>query len=157
MVTAESVLKRCRSGETVRPGEGVSVSLEGLLVDGVQVELNTIQPLRADDRGNIVISRIGTSEPWLVVPAASVDNVGVMLEAANQLVKDVPYLERRSVTGWPPGSVGDVSARIGYDMRELIMAGFSWKEIHSVLHGGCTLEELLERGPQKGRAGKRKG
>jgi hypothetical protein len=157
MVTAESVLKRCRSGETVRLGEGVSVSLEGLLVDGVQVELNTIQPLRADDRGNIVISRIGASEPWLVVPAASVDNVGVMLEAANQLVKDVPYLERRSVTGWPPGSVGDVSARIGYDMRELIMAGFSWKEIDSVLHGGCTLEELLDRGPQKGRAGKRKG
>ena len=61
------------------------------------------------------------------------------------------------MAGWPPGSVGDVSARIGYDMRELMMAGYSWEEIHSVLHGGRTLEELLERGPQKGRAGKRKG
>jgi hypothetical protein len=157
MVTTESVLKRYRLGETIRLGEGVSLSREGLLVDGEQVELNTIRPLRADDRGNIVICRIGTSEPWLVLPAASVDNVGVMLEAVNQLVKDAPYLERRSVTGWPPGSVGDVSARIGYDMRELMMAGFSREEIHTVLHGGCTLEELLERGPQNGRAGKRKG
>ena len=157
MVTTESVLRRYQSGETVCLGEGVSLSKEGLLVDGEQVELNTIQPLRVDARGNIVISRIGASESWLVVPTAIVDNVGVMLEAVNQLVKDLPYLERRSVTGWPPGSVGDVSARIGYDMRELMMAGYSWEEIHSVLHGGRTLEELLERGPQKGRAGKRKG
>jgi hypothetical protein len=157
MATTESVLRRYRSGETVCLGEGVSLSREGLLVDGEQVELNTIQPLRADDRGNIVISRIGARESWLVVPAASVDNVGVMLEAVNQLVKDVPYLERRSVTGWPPGSVGDVSARIGHDVRELIMAGYRWEEIHSVLHGGCTLEELLARGPKKGRARKCKG
>jgi hypothetical protein len=156
MVTTESVLKRYRSGETVRLGEGVSLSQEGLLVDGEQVGLNTVQPLRVDDRGNVVISRIGARESWLVVPTSSVDNVGMMLEAVNQLVKDVPYLERRSVTGWPPGSVGDVSARIGYDMRELMIAGYSWKEIHSVLHGGRTLEELLERNPQKGRSGKRK-
>jgi hypothetical protein len=81
----------------------------------------------------------------------------VMLEAVNQLVKDVPYLERRSVTGWPPGSVGDVSARIGYDMRELMMAGYCWEDVHSVLYGRRTLEELLESGPQKGRARKRKG
>jgi hypothetical protein len=157
MVTTESVLRRYQLGETVCLGEGISLGQEGLLVEGEQVALNTIQPLGVDERGNIVISRIGARESWLLVPTAIVDNVGVMLEAVNQLVKDVPYLDRRSVTGWPPGSVGDVSARIGYDMRELMMAGYSWEEIHSVLYGRRTLEELLERGPQKGTAGRRKG
>jgi hypothetical protein len=61
------------------------------------------------------------------------------------------------MSGWPPSSVGDVSARIGYDIRELIMARYSWDEINSVMHGRCTLEELLERGPRESRTGKREG
>ncbi len=157
MASSESVLKRYRSGETICLGEGVWLNQEGLTIDGKLVRLNTIQPLRADDRGDIVVSRIGASESWLTIPAAGVDHVGVMLEAVNQLVKEVPYLERRSMTGWPPASVGDVSARIGYDVRELIMAGYSWEEIGTVLYGRRTLEELLERGPQQGRAEKRRG
>ena len=157
METTGSLLQRYRSGETICFGEAVLLSQDGLFIDGEKVELNTIRPLRLDEVGNVVIQRIGETESWLNVPAAVVTDAGVMLEAVNQLVNDVPYLERRSVTGWPPASVGDVSVRIGYDVRELKMAGYSEEEIHSVLYGGHTLEELLERGPRKGRAAKRIG
>lgn len=67
----------------------------------------------------------------------------------NPLVNEVPYLQRRSVTGWPPGSVGDVSARLGYDVRDLRMAGYSQADIDSVLHGHCSVDDLLKRGPKR--------
>jgi hypothetical protein len=52
-------------------------------------------------------------------------------------------------TGWPPGSIGDLSARVGYDVRDLIMAGYGWDEIHEVAYGRITLDELLKRGPRR--------
>ena len=55
----------------------------------------------------------------------------------------------RSETGWPPGSIGDISARIGYDVRDLKMAGYSDAEIDEVLYGRCTLAELLQRAPRR--------
>jgi hypothetical protein len=84
------VLKSYRSGATVRLGEGISSTQEGLNVGDRTVELNTIQPLLLNDRGDVAIRRIGASEPWLIVPASKVDDTGVMLGAVNQLVKAVP-------------------------------------------------------------------
>lgn len=55
----------------------------------------------------------------------------------------------RSETGWIAGSVGDISARIGYDVRDLIMDGYSQDEIDDVLYGRRTLEELLKSGPER--------
>lgn len=49
-------------------------------------------------------------------------------------------------TGFPPGSVGDLSVRIGYDVRELLVGGYDMKDIQGVIDGDYTLEELLYRG-----------
>jgi hypothetical protein len=56
-------------------------------------------------------------------------------------------------SGFPPGSIGDVSSRIGYDVRELLMAGFthskistfSLEEMLGVLEGKYTIKELRKR------------
>ena len=53
---------------------------------------------------------------------------------------------------FPPGSVGDLSLRIGYDIRDLVMQGYSWDEIQDVVYGRCTLEGLLSRGPRRKRS-----
>lgn len=147
METATYILERYRSGETVHFGEEAWLSQGCLFITGEQVELNTIVPLYLDAKGHIVVERIGAREPWLVVPAATLDNVEIMLEVVNRLVNEVPYIKRRSVTGWPPGSVGDLSARLGYDWRELKMAGYSDSEIQGVLSGDRTLDELLRSKP----------
>ena len=147
METVTYVLERYRSGDTVYFGEESWLGKDGFFLAGEQVEFNRIKPLTLDEGGNVEVTRIGTKEPWLVVPAEDLDNVTLMLVVVNQLVNEVPYIQRRSVTGWPPGSVGDISARIGYDWRELKMAGYSDREIDRVVYGDLTVEELLKRKP----------
>jgi hypothetical protein len=44
-------------------------------------------------------------------------------------------------------NIGDISVQIGYDARDLLMAGYTWKEIDGILKGEYSLEELLARGP----------
>jgi hypothetical protein len=62
----------------------------------------------------------------------------------------------RTGSGFPPGGIGDLSVRVGYDVRDLIMEGYSWDEIHDVAGGRYSLAELRRRGPRsKGRAGMR--
>jgi hypothetical protein len=53
-----------------------------------------------------------------------------------------------SETGGPPRGIGDLSARVGCDVRDLILAGYALEEIHEVAQGRCTLEELLQRRPR---------
>ena len=48
-----------------------------------------------------------------------------------------------------PGTIGDVSSRIGYDVRDLLMAGYSHSDIAELEIGSMTLQELRERGPSK--------
>jgi hypothetical protein len=52
--------------------------------------------------------------------------------------------------GYQPGSPGDVSTRIGTDVRDLIMAGYSERQIARVANGEITLEQLLRSRPEKG-------
>jgi hypothetical protein len=59
--------------------------------------------------------------------------------------------DSESETGIPPRGIGDLSARVGCDVRDLIMAGYALEEIHEVAQGRCTLEELLQRRPRKRR------
>lgn len=54
----------------------------------------------------------------------------------------------RGPSGWPKGSIGDLSAQVGEDVRDLIRDGFTWDEIHEVAAGTVTLDELLKRGPR---------
>ena len=63
--------------------------------------------------------------------------------------EDVPAY--KSPTGFPPGSIGDISVRIGYDVRDLKMAGYSDTQINHVLYGQITLEELFGMAPENGR------
>ena len=65
--------------------------------------------------------------------------------------KDKEKSERPEETGWPPGSIGDISARIGCDVRDLKMAGCTDDEINEVLNGKRTLEALLKSKPRRQR------
>ncbi len=54
----------------------------------------------------------------------------------------------RNEYGNIPGSIGDLCGRVGCDVRDLVMEGYTWDEIHAVARGECTLEELRRCGPQ---------
>ena len=45
------------------------------------------------------------------------------------------------------GSIGDVSIRLNFDVREIWMSGYSDEQINDVLIGEYTLDELWKREP----------
>lgn len=45
------------------------------------------------------------------------------------------------------GSIGDLSVRLGYDIRDIWMAGYSDEQINGVLIGEYTLDELWKMEP----------
>lgn len=45
------------------------------------------------------------------------------------------------------GSIGDLSVRLGYDIRDIWMAGYSDEQINGVLLGEYTLDELWTMEP----------
>ena len=51
--------------------------------------------------------------------------------------RDVPHTQ----SGWPRGSIGDLSARLGQDVRELMMAGYTDKEIRDMIRKREQQEE----------------
>jgi hypothetical protein len=51
-------------------------------------------------------------------------------------------------SAWSGGTIGDLSARIGYDVRELILDGYSWRQIREVTEGRITLAELFKCMPE---------
>lgn len=121
-----------------------------MTIADTEIPLNTIQSLSLNDQGAILVQQIGTQEPLLTIDTVDLVDVDLLLQAANRLIQQAPRLHRPSVTGWPPGSVGDVSARIGYDVRDLKMMGYSDEQIQGVLKGECTVEDLLKRPPDRG-------
>ena len=47
-----------------------------------------------------------------------------------------------------PGSIGAISARIGYDVRELVVAGYSDRQIWRVVRGEISLGQLFAEEPE---------
>ena len=139
-------------GESVQFGPGVALDGERLIIGDSEIPLNTLRPLSLSDQGAIVVQQIGASSPHQTIDTADLVDVDLLLEVANRLVRQVPPPQRRSATGWPPGSVGDVSARIGYDVRDLKMMGYSDAQIQGVSLGEYTVDELLKRPPDRGSA-----
>ncbi|MCC7492873.1 MAG: hypothetical protein IT204_11015 [Fimbriimonadaceae bacterium] len=55
-------------------------------------------------------------------------------------------------SGWPVGSIGDLSSQVGEDVRDLILEGFTWDQLHEVAAGRTTLaalrrQQAAERAP----------
>ncbi len=96
MNSTASTLERYHLGRTVEFGTRVKLNQDGLFVGEEHIELNTIQSLSLDEGGNIVIRQLGMAEPRLVVHAITVDDVDAMIEVVNNLIREIPYTQRRS-------------------------------------------------------------
>jgi hypothetical protein len=148
MDDVKTLAARHDAGERISFGPRVALAKGALHLPGGSLPLNTLDKLRLDTDGNVLVHRLGWDEAPIVVPAAEVEDIDLFVRATNHLVQAIPYLQRRASTGWPPGSIGDLSVRIGTDVRELMIVGYTDRQIRGVLRGEYTLDELYKRRPK---------
>ena len=53
-------------------------------------------------------------------------------------------------TGFASGTIGDLTMRVGEDVRDLHNMGYDWGQITNVARGRMTLEEMWKQGPRRG-------
>ena len=144
----DALVAQYRAGETVCFGLLVTLSKGVLHLVDADLPINTLEKLCLDANGDAQVRRLGSDEPPFVVQAGEVDDVGLFIEVVNHLIAAISPLQRRSTTGWPPGSIGDISARIGYDVRDLLIAGYTHDQIAGLLRQEYTLDELCKAQPK---------
>jgi hypothetical protein len=156
----ESLAARYHAGEEISFGPGVVLANGILCLSGQHLPLNTLDKLRLDADGNVLIRHLGRDQVPFAVPAVQFEDADWFVRVTNHLLDAIPYVARRSTSGWPPGSIGDISSRIDTDVRELLIVGYTNDQIRGLLRREYTLEELSKQRP-KGkpmtlRKGKRK-
>ncbi len=145
-----------RSGGTVAFGEQISLGAHGLVSGGETLTWEEMEKIRFTQTADLSIHRKGQHVPWKLVMHGRIANFPVFQILLHEVVKGTPAeaaledpFERLQPGGdRPVGNIGTVSAAIGYDVRELLMQGYTMPEIQRVVKGEITLTELLQGGPK---------
>jgi len=149
-----------KAGGTVAFGPELALSQQGLTSGQKMLPWNEVAEIRL--RPGIRISQKGKRGPWKSIMHSRIANYSVLrklVETINlkplgeQFAGSIKKDDSGSGTGFK-GGIGDISGRIGYDVRELLMQGYSMPEIHGIMRGEYTVQELLKMRP--GQAAKRR-
>ena len=146
------------AGRAVSFGESLAVSAGGFVSGGETLAWDQADRIRLDGMLNLTIHRQGQRLPWKMVLHSHIANFptfrAVLHEAVKGTLAEValedPLLERaQAAANQPKANIGTVSAAINYDVRELLMQGYTMPEIQRVAKGEISLKELMQAGPQK--------
>ena len=156
-------IETCKAGGTVAFGPELALSQQGLTSGRKTLPWGAVADIKFGRWRGVRISQEGKQRPWKSVMHSRIANYLVlreMLEVINpkpqgeQLAGSTPKEDSGPGTDLPRGGIGNISARIGYDVRELLMQGYSMFEIHGIMRGEYTVHELLKMKP--GQAAKRR-
>lgn len=149
-----------KTGGTVAFGPELALSQQGLISGQEMLPWDEVAEIRLGM--GVRISQKGKRRPWKSIMHSKVANYSVLrklVEAINpkpqgeQPAGSIKKDDSGSEMGFK-GGIGDISGRIEYDVRELLMQGYSMSEIHGIMRGEYTVHELLKMKP--GQAAKRK-
>ena len=134
--TPEGALQRIRAGEALTFGRRLKVDWYGLLLDSERVGWRELEGVDAGLDGGLTLS-------WLPRDGAPRRAVLAGDEIAERpLLMQLTQHFRRS-----SGTIGETSARLGMDVRELMIDGYTQRQISAVLRHEKTLRELYAEGP----------
>ena len=141
--------KRLHNGEVLEFGR-LRLSQDRLELPGKSLKINTLERAELEPGGDIKLTHYGHTKEMVLIQKDILSDHELFVDTLRQLIEQVPLLDRRSVaTAFPPGSIGDTSVRIGTDVRELYIDGYTQADIHKVLTGELSLSELMRQGPSK--------
>lgn len=96
---------------------------------------------------DVRIVRKGERRPWRILLRNQVANYQVLEALAERIASGT----LASAGVLPPGErgIGALSARLGVDVRDLLLEGYTTQDLQGVLQGICDLDELRRRGPRR--------
>lgn len=145
----DGYLERLNKGAVLEFGS-LRLSKDLLELPGKSLKINTLKNVCLEANEDVKLMHYGHTKEAILLEKESLLEHRLFVTLLDQLIEQVPALERRSVaTGFPDGSIGDISVRIGTDVRELYLDGYTQMDIHEVLQGKLSLNELLQQGPTK--------
>jgi hypothetical protein len=145
-----------KAGGTVAFGPELALSQQGLTSGQKMLPWDEVADIKFGRWEDVRISQKGKRRPWKSIMYLKIANYFVLREMlkiinlkpqGEQLAGSIKEEDSGSGTGFPQGGIGNISARIGYDVRELLMQGYSMPEIHGIMRGEYTVQELLKMKP----------
>jgi len=145
-----------KSGGTVPFGGQVGLNTRGFASGSETLAWADVEKVRFSRTGDLFIHKKGQRLPWKLVMHNRIANFPVFQALLREAIKGTPaeaVLEGsneppRPQSGQAAANIGTVSSAIGYDVRDLLMEGYTMPEIQQVVKGEITLEELRRAGPK---------
>jgi hypothetical protein len=150
-------LEALKAGNTIGFGESLGVNAQGFVSGNGSADWDQVDRIRFDNMANLIIHRQGQRVPWKLILHSHIANFPTFRVILHEAVKGTlaevvledPQLERAQKSAeQPKANIGTVSAAVGYDVRELLMQGYTMPELQRVAKGEISLQELLRDGPK---------
>ncbi len=148
-----SARETLRAGHPIRFGSRLTLSREGLQVDRQFLPWHAVREIALDEGRGLRI-RSSSDRPHVIhLSASEVPNLellGSLLEEIRKQITSSRSSDNRAVELEADTLVPSEGERDpGSDPSDLLLAGYDWEDIRTVLQGECSLDELLSRGPRR--------
>ena len=135
--------QRLQAGESLAFGR-LEVDADGLQHEKTRLQWGEIGYLGVTDRGQFAIARRDQSQPAIQLLPWDVANVPLLQRLWQHFTQTAQPQPSRSLGS----TIGEISARLGHDIRELHAMGYSQAQIDPVIYGEKSLHKLLSEKPE---------
>lgn len=151
-----------KTGQTMMFGPRIGLNRQGIVFSGKLLTWEQVVEIKFGQLGSLQIKLKDQRGTWKIIPHPKIANfptlramihraVELNQPATSPIIHDprqkLPAATRPA--GVEPGSIGDLSTRLNYDVRELMMEGYRLDEIYGVLQGEYSLQELRQKKPKR--------
>lgn len=145
-----------RSGGTISFGDEIGIHARGFVSGQQELAWADVEKIQFGKTKDLIIYQTGKRTPWKWIIHSKIANYPVLAmtilhiakpPVTQAVIEGVTVRSPKPTPGALSGSIGDISGRLGYDVRELLMDGYSMEQIHEILDGIISLEELQRSKP----------
>ncbi len=159
-------LESYKAGETAAFGPQIGLRRKGLVFGDEIVPWEQVSKIRFTRMNSVEIHLKDKRRVWKTIFHPKIANYPTFKALLHQAVElnppsgqpaiDDPSLRfsPRPSQASPRSNIGQTSARLGFDVRELLRDGYTMKDVQGILDGEYDVDELRKRKPGKARRGK---
>ena len=152
-----------KQGESVSFGPKIGLRQKGLVLGEDILPWEDVERIRFTSLKSVEIHRKDKRGAWKTVFHPKIANYPTFKALLRQAIEfnppsaqpdvDDPELHFNPLSSptIPRSNIGETSARLGFDVRELLREGYTMKDVQGILDGEYDVHELRKRKPGKGR------